>query len=73
MEAPQIVDLINRYLEKMTDTAVRHERTIDESTSDEILFFFGIPPMLSDYTMRTVLCALEMQEAMKELNNETSD
>jgi len=40
MEAPQIVDLINRYLEKMTDIAVRHERTIDESTSDEILFFF---------------------------------
>jgi sigma-B regulation protein RsbU (phosphoserine phosphatase) len=70
MEAPQVVELINRYLEKMTDIIVSHEGTIDEFTGDGILVFFGAPRLLSDHTRRAVLCALEMQESMKELNNE---
>ncbi len=70
MEAPQVVELINRYLEKMTDIIVSHEGTIDEFTGDGILVFFGAPRLLSDHTRRAVLCALEMQGSMKELNNE---
>jgi class 3 adenylate cyclase len=70
MEASKIVELINRYLEKMTDIIVSHEGTIDEFTGDGILVFFGAPRLISDHTRRAVLCALEMQESMKELNNE---
>ena len=70
MEAPQIVKLINRWLEHMTDIIVRREGTIDEFRGDGILVFFGAPRALRDHTRRAVACALEMQESMKELNNE---
>jgi len=70
MEAPQIVKIINRYLERMIDIIVRHEGTIDEFTGDGILVFFGAPRLLPNHTRQAVACAFEMQESMKELNKE---
>jgi class 3 adenylate cyclase len=70
MEPPQIVKIINRYLEKMIDIIVRYEGTIDEFTGDGILVFFGAPRLLPNHTERAVVCAIKMQESMKELNEE---
>lgn len=70
MKPPQIVKIINRYLEKMIDIIVQHEGTIDEFTGDGILVFFGAPRFLLDHTSRAVACAVAMQESMKELNKE---
>jgi class 3 adenylate cyclase len=70
MDPPQIVKIINRYLEKMIDIIVRYQGTIDEFTGDGILVFFGAPRSLPNHTERAVACAIEMQESMKELNNE---
>ena len=46
------------------------QRTIDEFTGDGILVFFGAPREFSDHTRRAVLCAIEMQGAMKSLNED---
>ena len=54
----------------MTDIILRCNGTIDEFTGDGILVFFGAPRTISDHSLRAVICALEMQEAMKELNAE---
>ena len=70
MEPPQIVKIINRYLEKMIDIIMRHEGTIDEFTGDGILVFFGAPRRTKDHAWRASACALEMQESMKEFNEE---
>jgi PAS domain S-box-containing protein len=70
MEASQIVTIINRYLDKMVPIIRRHEGTIDEFTGDGILVFFGAPRRLPDHPSRAVVCALEMQGSMKELNEE---
>lgn len=70
MEAPQIVQIINRYLEQMIPIIMRHEGTVDEFTGDGILAFFGAPRHLSDHPIRAVACALEMQASMQELNKE---
>lgn len=70
MEPSQIVRIINRYLERMIDIIVRHEGTIDEFTGDGILVFFGAPRLHLDHTRRALACALEMQDSMKELNEE---
>jgi len=72
MEAPQIVKIINLYLERMIDIVIRHEGTIDEFTGDGILVFFGAPRLLPNHTRQAVACALEMQDSMKELNKENS-
>ena len=65
-----VLEIINRYLERMTDIIIRHEGTIDEFTGDGILVFFGAPRMLPDHAGRAVACALEMQEALSKLNTE---
>jgi PAS domain S-box-containing protein len=70
MEASRIVQIINRYLEKMVPIIMRHGGTIDEYTGDGILVFFGAPRLLPNHSSRAVVCALEMQESMEELNKE---
>jgi len=65
-----VLEIVNRYLERMTDIIIRHEGTIDEFTGDGILVFFGAPRKLRDHAGRAVACALEMQEALTALNKE---
>ncbi len=66
----QVLEIINRYLERMTDVIMRHQGTIDEFAGDGILVFFGAPVPVIDHTSRAVACALEMQAALEELNGE---
>ncbi len=66
----KVLELINRFLQEMTDIILTHQGTIDEFTGDGILVFFGAPRVLPDHSLRAVACALEMQEAMKRLNQE---
>jgi adenylate cyclase len=73
LEPRQVLELINRYLEKMTDIVMKHGGTIDEFTGDGILAFFGAPRAMPDHCQRAVQCALEMQGAMNGLNNENGD
>jgi PAS domain S-box-containing protein len=70
MEPSQIVQIINRYLEKMIDIIMLHEGTIDEFTGDGILVFFGAPRSITDHSRRALVCAIEMQESMQEFNEE---
>lgn len=68
LEPGQVLELINRYLEEMTDIIMKHGGTIDEFTGDGILVFFGAPTFVPDHCTRAVACALEMQKAMEGLN-----
>jgi len=68
LEPRQVLEIINRYLEEMTDIIMKHGGTIDEFTGDGILVFFGAPTFFPDHCTRAVACALEMQKAMDGLN-----
>ncbi|MGO9571705.1 MAG: CHASE2 domain-containing protein [Desulfomonilaceae bacterium] len=68
LEPPQVLRVINRYLDRMIAVIMRHEGTIDEFTGDGILVLFGAQRAMSDAAKRAVLCALDMQKAMPELN-----
>jgi class 3 adenylate cyclase len=68
LEPVQVLELINRYLEEMTDIIMKHGGTIEEFTGDGILVFFGAPVSVRDHCRRAVACALGMQKAMEELN-----
>ncbi len=65
----EVLTVINRYLDRMIDVITRHEGTIDEFTGDGILVLFGAPRAMSDAATRAVLCALDMQQAMPELEH----
>jgi adenylate cyclase len=70
LEPPVVLTVINRYLDKMVKIIMKHGGTIDEFTGDGILVFFGAPRVMADAAKRAVLCALDMQKAMPELNRE---
>jgi class 3 adenylate cyclase len=69
LEPGQVLEIINRYMGKMTDIILKHGGTIDEFTGDGILVFFGAPNFVPDHCKRAVACALEMQRAMDGLNS----
>ncbi len=68
LEARMVLEVLNRYLEAMTEVILAHEGTIDEFTGDGILVFFGAPRRLPDHQHRAVRCALAMQKAMGPVN-----
>jgi adenylate cyclase len=70
LEPHRVLEIINRYFERMTDIIMAHEGTIDEFTGDGLLVFFGAPRPMVDHPRRAVACAREMQAAMENLNRE---
>ncbi len=67
--APEvIVSMLNRYLEAMVEVITKHGGTIDEFIGDAILVLFGAPVARPDDARRAVACAVEMQNAMLEIN-----
>jgi class 3 adenylate cyclase len=65
-----MLEILNRYLERMVPVIRRHRGTIDEIQGDGILAFFGAPLAAADDPVRAVACGLEMQLALQELNAE---
>jgi len=64
-----VIPILNRYFERMVEIIARYRGTVDELQGDGILVFFGAPLAGSDDQERAVACAIEMQNAMEELNS----
>ena len=68
---PQLlVQLLNRYLERMSKVIVSYGGTIDEFIGDAILAIFGVPEEHEDDPARAVACGIAMQNALMGLNAE---
>ncbi|GEM_PF-1642837 len=68
MDPRRVLKIVNRFLQRMTRVIMRHDGIINEFTGDGILVFFGAPLHVPDHQRRAVFCALEMQQAMDQLN-----
>ncbi|MBP7283652.1 MAG: Cache 3/Cache 2 fusion domain-containing protein [Leptospiraceae bacterium] len=68
LSAEKCVNMINNYLDVMTDVILKYNGTIDEFIGDAILVIFGAPILRDDDAARAVACAIEMQLAMKLVN-----
>ncbi len=68
MEPEGVVKLLNHYLEAMTRIIARYGGTIDEFIGDAILVVFGAPLPLEHAETQAVACAIEMLNAMPEIN-----
>ncbi|MBU4563178.1 MAG: adenylate/guanylate cyclase domain-containing protein [Desulfarculus sp.] len=68
LEPEQVVQLLNTYFEIMVDLVLRYDGTINEIIGDALLVIFGAPKDLPDRTQHAVACAIEMQNAMQEVN-----
>lgn len=68
LDAEQVVEMVNIFLEAMTEVILKHQGTIDEFIGDAILAIFGAPLARHDDAIRAVHCAVEMQLAMRQVN-----
>ena len=68
LEATAVVALLNHYLSAMVELIHRTGGTIDEIIGDAIFVLFGAPMVMPDAAQRAVRCALEMQKAMRGVN-----
>ncbi|MBF0380414.1 MAG: response regulator [Magnetococcales bacterium] len=62
------ISMLNMYLEAMTEIILKYKGTIIEFLGDGILVIFGTPITREDDSIRAVACALEMQQAMEDVN-----
>ncbi|MCP4701596.1 MAG: response regulator [Gammaproteobacteria bacterium] len=68
LPAEDVVNMLNIYLETMTEIILKHQGTIGEFIGDAILIIFGAPIARENDAQRAVACALEMQKAMAGVN-----
>jgi class 3 adenylate cyclase/HAMP domain-containing protein len=69
MEAEDLSDLLNDYLDNMAKIAIKWGGTIDKFIGDAIMVFFGDPEYTNDtdHALKAVRMSLEMLVKMKEL------
>ena len=60
-----VLDLLNRYLTKMSEIVIQHQGTINKFMGDSIMVLFGAPDSQEDEVRRALLCAVDMQIAME--------
>ena len=70
LSPPDVIPILNRFFERMVDIIARYRGTVDELQGDGILVFFGAPLVRNDDQERAIACAIEMQNAMEEINSE---
>lgn len=69
LETEELTDLLNNYLEEMSQIALKHGATIDKFIGDAIMLFFGDPESRGEKedAVACVSMALEMRERIHEL------
>ena len=68
MDAGDLINMLNHYLEAMTDVIQSRNGTIIEFIGDGIMAIFGAPLYSETHTEDAVAAALEMEAAMAEIN-----
>ena len=68
MPPQDLIDLLNHYFEKMVAIIENYHGTVIEFLGDGIFVVFGAPKELADHATLAVKCAIEMENAMKDVN-----
>jgi adenylate cyclase len=70
MQPENLVSLLNEYLSVMSEIIFRHDGTLDKYEGDAIMAFWGAPIPQTDHAVRACISALEMQEALRGVNEQ---
>jgi len=69
----EVVDMLNRYFDRMCEIIYRYGGTVDKFMGDCIMALFGAPVSRPSYIEHAVCCAVEMQIAMDAFNKENEE
>ena len=70
LDPEQVVHILNSYFEVMVEVVLKFQGTINEIIGDALLIIFGAPQEMPDRAQRAIACAIEMQNAMAEVNEQ---
>jgi class 3 adenylate cyclase/tetratricopeptide (TPR) repeat protein len=70
MDPETVKGLVDRCLRRLGQEVERHGGTVDKYIGDNVMAIFGAPVSHEDDAERAVRAALEMQEAMVEINEQ---
>ena len=70
LDPESLRQVITRYFEAMSDALGRHGGTIEKFIGDAVMAVFGIPTAREDDALRAVRAAVEMRNALGELNGQ---
>lgn len=73
LTAEQLVQLLNLYLNPMTEIIFKHHGTIDKYVGDMIMAFWGAPLKDAAHEKNALACALEMQEKLIDVKKITDE
>lgn len=68
LPAATVIAALNRCLARLSEVVFKYQGSIDKFMGDSIMVLFGAPVARDDDVDRALLCAVEMQIAMRELN-----
>lgn len=68
--ALEIMEVLNRYLARMCEIIIEHDGIIDKFMGDAIMVLFDKESEQQSSVEQAIACAIEMQLAMDELNEE---
>jgi adenylate cyclase len=66
----RLVEVLNRYLNRMTDIVFQHEGVLDKYIGDAVMAFWNAPFDQPDHALRAVQTALAMRDGLTEMNRE---
>ena len=71
MDSAPLTEMLNLYLTKMSEIALKYGGTIDKYIGDSVMIFFGDPETLGkdQDALNCVKMAIEMQNTVKKLSN----
>lgn len=70
LPATQVVELLNTFFSRMIQVILAHGGTVDKLMGDAVMALFGVPRAADSDPLRAVRCALDMHQALAELNHE---
>jgi len=68
LDPTELVELLNEYLEEMTEIVFAHEGMLDKYIGDAVMAVWGAPLEQPDHASRACQAALQMVERLEELN-----
>jgi len=70
LQPEQVVEVLNKYLSKMTDLVFKHGGTLDKYVGDEIMATYNVPLDLEDHAIKAVQTAIDMQKTARAMGPE---
>jgi len=63
-DSAEVMDVLNDYMEEMTQVVHKYDGTVDKYIGDCIMAFWNAPQPQPDHAQRAVCCAMEMRYAL---------